>query len=32
MKRICVVCEGQTEETFVEAVLAPVFYSRGLML
>lgn len=32
MKRICIVCEGQTEETFVKSVLAPAFYAQGLML
>jgi len=32
MKRVCVVCEGQTEETFVRDVLAPAFYSLGLNL
>lgn len=32
MKRVCIVCEGQTEETFVETVLAPAFYARNLML
>jgi hypothetical protein len=32
MKRVCVVCEGQTEETFVREVLAPAFYPRGLNL
>ena len=32
MKRVCIVCEGQTEETFVETVLAPAFYANGLML
>jgi len=26
MKRVCIVCEGQTEETFVRDVLAPAFY------
>lgn len=32
MKRICVVCEGQTEETFVRDVLAPPLYVLGLNL
>lgn len=32
MKRVCVVCEGQTEETFVRDVLAPSFYDQGLNL
>lgn len=32
MKRVCVVCEGPTEETFVRDVLAPAFYPRGLNL
>ena len=32
MKRICVVCEGQTEEEFVLGVLAPAFYPLGLNL
>ncbi len=32
MKRVCIVCEGQTEETFVETVLAPAFYARNMML
>lgn len=32
MKRVCVVCEGQTEETFVRDVLAPSLYELGLNL
>lgn len=32
MKRICIVCEGQTEETFVREVLAPSFYELDLNL
>ncbi len=32
MKRVCIVCEGQTEETFVRDVLAPAFYELGLNL
>lgn len=32
MKRVCVVCEGQTEEEFILNVLAPAFYSSGLNL
>ena len=32
MKRVCVVCEGQTEEMFVNNVLAPAFYGLGLNL
>ena len=32
MKRVCIVCEGQTEETFVRDVLAPAFYHLGLNL
>jgi len=32
MKRVCVVCEGQTEEMFVTKVVAPVFYDIGLNL
>ena len=32
MKRVCIVCEGQTEETFVRDVLAPAFYALGLNL
>lgn len=32
MKRVCVVCEGQTEEEFVRGVLAPAFYDHGLNL
>jgi hypothetical protein len=32
MKRICVVCEGQTEEEFVLQVLAQAFYPLGLNL
>ncbi|MDO5290050.1 MAG: DUF4276 family protein [Pseudomonadota bacterium] len=32
MKRVCIVCEGQTEETFVRDVLAPSFYDLGLNL
>lgn len=32
MWRVCVVCEGQTEEEFVNQVLAPAFYGSGLNL
>lgn len=32
MKRVCVVCEGQTEETFIRDVVAPAFYELGLNL
>ncbi|NOQ63821.1 MAG: DUF4276 family protein [Methyloprofundus sp.] len=32
MKRVCVICEGQTEETFVREVLAPNFYHLNLSL
>lgn len=32
MRRVCIVCEGQTEETFVRDVLAPAFYDLGLNL
>ncbi len=32
MKRVCVVCEGQTEEEFVPKVLAPAFCDLGLVL
>ena len=32
MKRVCIVCEGQTEETFVRDVMAPAFYHLGLNL
>jgi hypothetical protein len=32
MKRVCVVCEGQTEETFVREVLAPAFVHLNLFL
>ena len=32
MKRVCVICEGQTEETFVREVLAPYFYDLNLSL
>jgi len=32
MNRVCVVCEGQTEETFVKQVLAPAFYELNLNL
>jgi hypothetical protein len=32
MKRVCVVCEGQTEELFVSKVLAPAFCDKGLYL
>lgn len=32
MKRVCIVCEGQTEETFVRDVLAPAFYGLNLIL
>lgn len=30
MKRVCVICEGQTEETFVRDVLAPHLAALGL--
>ncbi len=32
MKRVCIICEGQTEETFVETVLVPTFYNLNLQL
>lgn len=32
MKRVCVVCEGQTEETFVRDVLAPALIDLGVHL
>jgi hypothetical protein len=32
MKRVCVVCEGQTEETFVRDVLAPAFIGLSVHL
>lgn len=32
MKRVCVVCEGQTEETFVREVLAPALLPLDLLL
>jgi len=32
MKRVCIICEGQTEETFVREVLAPNFYELNLSL
>ena len=32
MKRICVVCEGQTEEEFITKLVAPAFYNIGLNL
>jgi hypothetical protein len=32
MKRVCVVCEGQTEETFVRDVLAPALVPLNLIL
>lgn len=32
MRRVCVVCEGQTEEEFVNQVLAPAFYCLDLNL
>jgi Domain of unknown function (DUF4276) len=32
MRRVCVVCEGQTEETFVRQVMAPVFYPLNINL
>jgi hypothetical protein len=32
MRRVCVVCEGQTEETFVRDVLAPAFVHLNLVL
>jgi hypothetical protein len=32
MKRVCVICEGQTEETFVRDVLAPSLYALNLNL
>ena len=32
MKRVCVVCEGQSEETFVRTVLTPAFVQIGVLL
>jgi hypothetical protein len=32
MRRVCVVCEGQTEEEFILQVVAPAFYDLGLNL
>lgn len=32
MKRVIVYCEGPTEETFVNRILAPVFYSDSIYL
>lgn len=32
MQRIFIVCEGESEETFVKHILAPYFYSLGLYL
>ncbi|MFZ4858015.1 MAG: DUF4276 family protein [Desulfuromonadaceae bacterium] len=32
MKRVCIVCEGQTEEEFVLKLLAPAFYGLALNL
>lgn len=32
MRRVCVVCEGQTEEEFILRVLAPAMYGIGLNL
>lgn len=32
MKRLIVVCEGQTEQCFCERVLAPYFMSKGIVL
>jgi hypothetical protein len=32
MKRVCVVCEGQTEEEFVLNVVAPALYALGINL
>ena len=32
MKRVVVVCEGETEEEFVRDVLAPSFYGLELYL
>jgi len=32
MRRVCVVCEGQTEETFVRDVLAPAFAPLDIFL
>lgn len=32
MIRIHVICEGQTEETFINEVLSEVFYSKGMYL
>ncbi len=32
MKRVCIICEGQTEETFVREILAPNFYELNLSL
>ena len=32
MRRVVVICEGQTEEAFISLVLAPVFYAQGLQM
>lgn len=32
MKRVCIVCEGQTEEAFVTNVITPAFVNLGLQL
>jgi hypothetical protein len=32
MKRVCVVCEGQTEETFIREVLAPSFSELNITI
>lgn len=32
MRRVCVICEGQTEEEFILGVLAPAMYGLGLNL
>ena len=31
MKRVLVFCEGQTEETFIKKIVAPIFYEKALV-
>lgn len=31
MKRVCIVCEGQTEVNFVQQVLTPYFIEQGIV-
>jgi hypothetical protein len=32
MVRVCVICEGQTEETFIKEVLSDLFIAKSIYL